>query len=99
MEGFKFGRSCRAESVTEALLSLGTRLVGRDTRPVRTSSEFVCAVIDELREGRRTPSYLAELIGESRQLISRRLRDLVTAVYVEKSHTGLYELAEDRTRM
>jgi hypothetical protein len=33
--------------------------------------------------------------GERRQLISQRLRDLVMAGYVEKIHTGLYELAED----
>lgn len=52
-------------------------------------------IIEELREGRCTPSYLAEKIGESRQLISQRLRDLVMAGYVEKIHTGLYELTED----
>ena len=49
----------------------------------------------ELRAGRCTPSYLAELTGESRQLISQRLRDLVMAGYVEKIHIGLYELTED----
>lgn len=55
-------------------------------------------IIDELREGRCTPSYLAELTGESRQLISQRLRDLVMAGYVKKVHTGLYELVEDPKR-
>ena len=55
-------------------------------------------IIEELREGRCTPSYLAELTGESRQLISQRLRDLVMAGYVEKIHTGLYELTRDPNR-
>ena len=44
---------------------------------------------------RASPSYLAERTGASGQLISQRLRDLVMAGYVEKIHTGLYELAED----
>lgn len=35
------------------------------------------------------------MTGESRQLLAQRLRDLVIAGYVEKIHTGLYELAED----
>jgi|APHM01.1.fsa_nt_gi Bacterial regulatory protein, arsR family. len=52
-------------------------------------------IIQELRDGRCTPSYLAENTGESRQLISQRLRDLVMAGFVEKVHTGLYELVED----
>lgn len=52
-------------------------------------------IVDELREGRCTPSYLAEQTGESRQLISQRLRDLTMAGFVEKIHTGLYELVED----
>jgi predicted HTH transcriptional regulator len=52
-------------------------------------------IINELREGRCTPSYLSEETGESRQLISQRLRDLVMAGYAKKVHTGLYELVED----
>ena len=52
-------------------------------------------IIDELRKGRCTPSYLAEQTNESRQLISQRLRDLVMSGYVEKIHTGLYELNQD----
>lgn len=52
-------------------------------------------IVEELREGRCTPSYLAEQTDESRQLVSQRLRDLVMAGYVEKIHTGLYELKED----
>lgn len=52
-------------------------------------------ILSHLREGRVTPSYLAELTDESRQLISSRLRDLTMAGYVEKIHTGLYELVED----
>lgn len=57
--------------------------------------ELHWAIISELRDGRCTPSYLAEQTGESRQLISQRLRDLVMAGLVEKVHTGLYELVED----
>lgn len=52
-------------------------------------------IIDVLREGRVTPSYLAERTGESRQLMNQRLRDLTMAGYVERIHTGLYELVED----
>jgi predicted HTH transcriptional regulator len=51
-------------------------------------------IIDILREGRATPSYLAERTDESRQLVSQRLRDLVMADVVEKVHTGLYELED-----
>lgn len=53
------------------------------------------AILDELETGRCTPSYLAERTGESRQLISQRLRDLRMAGLIEKIHTGLYELSED----
>jgi DNA-binding IclR family transcriptional regulator len=52
-------------------------------------------ILGVLREGRATPSYLAERTGESRQLVSQRLRDLVMADYVDRVHTGLYELVED----
>lgn len=52
-------------------------------------------ILEELQDGRCTPSYLADRTGESRQLISQRLRDLVMAGYVEKIHTGLYELTEN----
>lgn len=52
-------------------------------------------IIGELREGRCTPSYLADETNESRQLVSQRLRDLMMAGYVDKVHTGLYELVED----
>ncbi|WP_318568838.1 winged helix-turn-helix domain-containing protein [Salinigranum marinum] len=52
-------------------------------------------ILRELSQGRCTPSYLSELTGESRQLISQRLRDLVMAGYVKKIHKGLYELSED----
>ena len=52
-------------------------------------------IIAHLRKGRCTPSYLSELTGESRQLVSQKLRDLVMAGYVEKVHKGLYELVDD----
>ena len=53
------------------------------------------AILDQLREGRVTPTYLAERTGESRQLMSSRLRDLVMGGHVEKVSTGLYELVDD----
>ena len=52
-------------------------------------------IITELRDGRCTPSYVSERTGESRQLVSQRLRDLVMAGYVQKIHKGLYELVDD----
>lgn len=52
-------------------------------------------ILDVLAEGRGTPSYLAERTGESRQLVSQKLRDLRMAGFVERVHTGLYELVED----
>lgn len=52
-------------------------------------------ILDVLSEGRGTPSYLAERTGESRQLISQKLRDLRMAGFVERVHTGLYELVDD----
>jgi len=53
------------------------------------------AILDELCDGRVTPSYVADQTGESRQLMSSRLRDLVMGGHVEKIHTGLYELVDD----
>lgn len=53
------------------------------------------AVLDELHDGRVTPSYLADQTDQSRQLMSSRLRDLVMGGHVEKIHTGLYELVDD----
>jgi len=52
-------------------------------------------IIDILREGRATPSYLSDRTGESRQLVSHRLRDLRLSGAVEKIHKGLYELDGD----
>jgi DNA-binding transcriptional ArsR family regulator len=49
-------------------------------------------IIDVLREGRSIPSHLASRTGESRQLISRRLKELRMANVVTKVHRGLYEL-------
>lgn len=53
------------------------------------------AILDELQNGRVTPSLVAEQTGESRQLMSSRLRDLVMGGHVRKVHKGLYELVED----
>lgn len=53
------------------------------------------SILDELAEGRATPSYLADQTGESRQLVSSRLRDLMMGGHVEKIHKGLYELQSD----
>lgn len=53
------------------------------------------AILDALGDGRCTPSYLAELTGESRQLMNSRLRDLMMGGHVEKVHKGLYEVTSD----
>lgn len=53
------------------------------------------AIIDMLRDGRCTPSYVAEKYGYSRQNVTNRLKRLVEHGYVTKVHTGLYELTVD----
>lgn len=63
--------------------------------PEKDFDDLHWEIIDILAEGRGTPSYLAERTGESRQLVSKRLRDLQMAGVVEKVHKGLYELSED----
>jgi hypothetical protein len=55
-------------------------------------------ILEKLEEGRATPKYIADHVGESRQLISNRLRDLRMTGHVTKVHTGLYELADDDWR-
>jgi len=57
--------------------------------------ELHTAVLDELKDGRVTPSLLSDRTGESRQLMSSRLRDLVMGGHVRKVHKGLYELVDD----
>lgn len=52
-------------------------------------------IIEIMQDGRATPSYLAECTGESRQLISQRLRDLQMANIVYQIHRGLYELNKE----
>ena len=52
-------------------------------------------IVDMLREGRCTPSFIAEETGYSRQNITNRLHRLVEHGYVNKIHTGLYELVDD----
>lgn len=57
-------------------------------------------IVDIMLEGRTdgqpwgyaTPRYLAERTGESRQLVSNRLRDLEFGDAVEKVVRGLYRL-------
>ncbi|MDS0223821.1 helix-turn-helix domain-containing protein [Haloarcula sp. S1AR25-5A] len=63
--------------------------------PVEEFDELHWKIVDVLREGRATPSYLSQRTGESRQLVSQRLRDLRLSGFVEKVHKGLYELVED----
>lgn len=53
------------------------------------------SILDELHDGRVTPSLVAEATGESRQLMNSRLRDLVMGGHVRKVHKGLYELVDD----
>ncbi|MDQ2072342.1 winged helix-turn-helix domain-containing protein [Haloarcula sp. H-GB4] len=53
------------------------------------------AILDLLRDGRCTPSYIADEHGYSRQNVTNRLSRLVEHGYVRKVHTGLYELVDD----
>lgn len=53
------------------------------------------SILDRLREGRCTPSYIADEEGYSRQNVTNRLKRLEEHGLVEKIHTGLYELVED----
>lgn len=56
--------------------------------------ELHWSVIDIMREGRATPTYLSKRVDESRQLVSKRLRDLQMAGIVTQIDRGLYELNE-----
>jgi DNA-binding CsgD family transcriptional regulator len=53
------------------------------------------AILDMLREGRCSPSYIAEKAEYSRQNVTNRLGRLVEHGYVRKLHPGLYELVDD----
>lgn len=53
------------------------------------------AILETLEEGRCTPSYIADKHGYSRQNVTNRLNRFVELGYVERVHTGLYELLED----
>ena len=53
------------------------------------------AILTLLREGRCTPSYIAEEYDYSRQNVTNRMNRLVEHGYVRKVHTGLYELVTD----
>jgi len=53
------------------------------------------AILDMLREGRCSPSYIAEKQDYSRQNVTNRIGRLVEHGYVRKLHPGLYELVED----
>lgn len=52
-------------------------------------------ILDLLREGRITPTYVAEEIDESRQLVGKKLRELRIAGHVDRVSRGLYELTDD----
>lgn len=52
-------------------------------------------IVEMLREGRCTPSYIADEHGYSRQNVTNRLNRLVEHGYVTRVHTGLYELSDD----
>lgn len=52
-------------------------------------------ILDLLREGRCTPSYIADETGYDKGSIRNRLRRLVEHDHVTKIHRGLYELVDD----
>jgi DNA-binding MarR family transcriptional regulator len=53
------------------------------------------AILAMLREGRCTPSFIADEHDYSRQNVTNRLNRLVEHGHVRKVHTGLYELVDD----
>ena len=53
------------------------------------------AILDMLREGRCSPTYIAEQKDYSRQNVTNRLGRLVEHGHVRKLAPGLYELADD----
>lgn len=53
------------------------------------------AILEMLREGRCSPTYIAEEKEYSRQNVTNRLGRLVEHGYVRKLAPGLYELKED----
>ena len=58
-------------------------------------NETDLAILEELSEGRGTPSYLEKQTGFTRQAIQGRLTVLRAADYVKKIDTGLYEITEE----
>ncbi|WP_218055091.1 winged helix-turn-helix domain-containing protein [Haloparvum sedimenti] len=52
-------------------------------------------ILDELREGRASPSYLAERTGVEQTYINQRLRRLDEHGHVENLARGLWELVDD----
>ncbi|WP_049934704.1 MarR family transcriptional regulator [Haloplanus natans] len=53
------------------------------------------AILDMLREGRCSPTYIAEQQDYSRQNVTNRLGRLVEHGYARKLAPGLYELVDD----
>ena len=53
------------------------------------------AILETLEEGRCTPSYIANKHDYSRQNVTNRLNRFVELGYVERVHTGLYEMTKD----
>lgn len=53
------------------------------------------AILDQLHEGRATPSYIADTHNYTRQNVASRLKRLVEHGYVTHVHKGLYELEHD----
>ncbi len=58
-------------------------------------SETDNAILEELREGRVTPQFLADSLDISRPYASQKLRRLVEHGHVRKLAAGLYELDND----
>lgn len=53
------------------------------------------AILEMLRGGRCTPSYIADVHDYSRGNVKNRMDRLVEHGYVERIHRGLYELTTD----
>lgn len=68
---------------------------GRTVLEPRQLNEADRAILDELHEGRASPSYLAEQTGIEQTYINQRLRRLDEHGHVENLARGLWELVED----
>ncbi len=90
---------CGTTSSKSQQMSEPYRLVmGREEIDEDEFSDTELAILDQLEEGRGTPSYIAEEIEKSQPYVRERLKELTRLEIVRKVHHGLYELAEENEK-